>query len=62
MRVQIKKPNEKISLEEVKAFEKKYRVLLPQDYIDFLLEFNGGDVALTVEYKHPIYCFENEFY
>ncbi|RFB12693.1 SMI1/KNR4 family protein [Bacillus sp. HNG] len=34
--------NPKISLQDIKQFEQEYDVTLPQQYIAFLLEYNGG--------------------
>ncbi|MBU3104326.1 SMI1/KNR4 family protein [Clostridium gasigenes] len=36
------KENEKINMKEIEEFELKHDVKLPNDYIDFLLKFNGG--------------------
>lgn len=47
MKVLIDDPNEKIGLEDIKKFEKKFKLALPKDYIDFLLESNGGDVPVS---------------
>lgn len=33
-------------IQAIQAFEKKYNLQLPKDYVDFLLQFNGGDVVL----------------
>ena len=34
--------NQKISLQDIKQFEREYNVTLPKEYIDFLLKYNGG--------------------
>ena len=34
--------NLKISLQDIKQFEREYNVTLPIEYIDFLLKYNGG--------------------
>ncbi|MFS0765701.1 MULTISPECIES: SMI1/KNR4 family protein [Peribacillus] len=34
--------NPKISLQDIKQFEQEYDVTLPKQYVDFLLEYNGG--------------------
>jgi hypothetical protein len=34
--------NPKISLQDIKQFEHEYDVKLPKQYVDFLLEYNGG--------------------
>lgn len=34
--------NSKIYLQDIKQFEQEYDVTLPKQYIDFLLEYNGG--------------------
>lgn len=34
--------NPKISLQDIKQFEQEYEVTLPKQYVDFLLEYNGG--------------------
>ncbi|OJU08952.1 MAG: hypothetical protein BGN88_07690 [Clostridiales bacterium 43-6] len=33
-------------MEDIRLIEKKYDVKLPDDYINFLLDYNGGDVEL----------------
>lgn len=33
-------------MEDIRILEKKYNVKLPDDYIKFLLNFNGGDIEL----------------
>ena len=45
MKVLIYSPNEKINLEDIQKFEKKFKITLPKSYIDFLLESNGGFVG-----------------
>ncbi|MDA7026852.1 SMI1/KNR4 family protein [Bacillus sp. CLL-7-23] len=40
--------NEKVSLENIKTFEDDYNVTLPEEYKNFLLEYNGGDVNPNV--------------
>lgn len=44
MKVKISEPNEKISIEDIRDLENKYNISLHKDYIDFLLETNGGNV------------------
>jgi hypothetical protein len=44
----INSENEKISLENIKIFEEKYNVTLPEEFKRFLLEYNGGDVKPNV--------------
>lgn len=34
--------NEKITINEIREFEDKYVLKLPEQYIDFLLKYNGG--------------------
>ncbi|MBL3889825.1 SMI1/KNR4 family protein [Bacillus cereus] len=34
--------NLKVSLQDIKQFEQEYNVTLPKQYVDFLLEYNGG--------------------
>lgn len=34
--------NTSISLENIKQFEHEYNVMLPKQYVDFLLKYNGG--------------------
>lgn len=34
--------NPKISLQDIKKFEEEYDIELPKQYIQFLLEYNGG--------------------
>ncbi|MFE4243479.1 SMI1/KNR4 family protein [Peribacillus butanolivorans] len=34
--------NPKISLQDIKQFEQEYDVTLSKQYVDFLLEYNGG--------------------
>jgi hypothetical protein len=34
--------NTKISLQDIKQFEHEYNVILPKQYVDFLLKYNGG--------------------
>ncbi|MGE7184012.1 SMI1/KNR4 family protein [Peribacillus sp. NPDC006672] len=34
--------NPKISLQDIKQFEQEYDITLPKQYVDFLLEYNGG--------------------
>ncbi|KGX89727.1 hypothetical protein N781_16000 [Pontibacillus halophilus JSM 076056 = DSM 19796] len=34
--------NPKVSLQDIKQFEQEYEVTLPKQYVDFLLEYNGG--------------------
>ncbi|HDR3890005.1 TPA: SMI1/KNR4 family protein [Bacillus cereus] len=34
--------NPKVSLQDIKQFEQKCDVTLPKQYVDFLLEYNGG--------------------
>jgi hypothetical protein len=34
--------NPKISLPDIKQFEHEYNVILPKQYVDFLLKYNGG--------------------
>ncbi|MDH6373875.1 hypothetical protein M2444_005718 [Paenibacillus sp. PastF-3] len=34
--------NEKITINEIREFEGKYVLKLPEQYIDFLLKYNGG--------------------
>ncbi|MEK4077564.1 SMI1/KNR4 family protein [Paenibacillus sp. FSL R5-0486] len=40
--------NEKIKLKNIEEFEAKYDVVLPVQYRDFLLEYNGGNVKPNV--------------
>ncbi|UPK42414.1 SMI1/KNR4 family protein [Paenibacillus pabuli] len=40
--------NEKIKLKNIEEFEAKYAVVLPVQYRDFLLEYNGGNVKPNV--------------
>ena len=39
----------KADIKDIREFEIKYNMKLPEDYIDFLLRFNGGSVELTDE-------------
>lgn len=34
--------NPKISLQDIKQFEQEYDISLPKQYVEFLLEYNGG--------------------
>lgn len=34
--------NPKISLQDIKQFEQEYEITLPKQYVEFLLEYNGG--------------------
>jgi hypothetical protein len=34
--------NPKISLQDIKQFEQEYDIVLPKQYVEFLLEYNGG--------------------
>lgn len=34
--------NPKVSLQDIKQFEQDYDITLPNQYVDFLLEYNGG--------------------
>ncbi|AEN89344.1 hypothetical protein BMWSH_2462 [Priestia megaterium WSH-002] len=34
--------NPKVSLQDIKQFEQEYELTLPKQYVDFLLEYNGG--------------------
>ncbi|WP_255255306.1 SMI1/KNR4 family protein [Bacillus pseudomycoides] len=34
--------NPKVSLQDIKQFEQECDVTLPKQYVDFLLEYNGG--------------------
>jgi SMI1-KNR4 cell-wall len=34
--------NPKISLQDIKQFEQEYDIILPKQYVDFLLKYNGG--------------------
>jgi hypothetical protein len=34
--------NPKVSLQKIKQFEYEYNVMLPEQYVDFLLKYNGG--------------------
>jgi hypothetical protein len=43
MAVRILKPNEKVALKAIEAFEANIAKKLPNDYKMFLLEFNGGE-------------------
>jgi hypothetical protein len=47
MKVKISEPNEKITIEDIRDLENKYKIYLHQDYIDFLLETNGGNVDIN---------------
>ncbi|MFN4151256.1 MAG: SMI1/KNR4 family protein [Candidatus Sericytochromatia bacterium] len=47
MKVKISKPNEKISIEDIRYLENKYKISLHKDYIYFLLETNGGNVDIN---------------
>lgn len=40
--ISIKSPLEKISREEIQAFEKKVGLSFPKDYEEFLVKYNGG--------------------
>ncbi|MGS7052275.1 SMI1/KNR4 family protein, partial [Legionella pneumophila] len=40
--------NEKVKLKNIEEFEAKYHVVLPVQYRDFLLEYNGGNVKPNV--------------
>lgn len=42
MRLQINESNKKISLDEINKFQKRWKISLPSEYIDFMLESNGG--------------------
>ena len=39
--------NPPATLEEIQTFENKFNIKLPQDYQDFLLENNGGQIDLS---------------
>lgn len=34
--------NPKISLQDIKQFEQEYDIALPKQYVEFLIEYNGG--------------------
>ncbi|QLG39188.1 SMI1/KNR4 family protein [Paenibacillus sp. FSL W7-1088] len=38
----IDRGNEKITINDINEFEGKYDLKLPEQYVDFLLKFNGG--------------------
>ena len=48
------------SIENIRLLEKKYNVKLPNDYIEFLLRYNGGDVVLDDD--NDVYVGEQLFY
>ena len=48
--VEIERIHERLSKEDLNSFENKHNITLPQDYRDFLLEYNGG-YPLTGTYK-----------
>lgn len=43
--------NPKISLQDIKQFEQEYDVTLPNQYVDFLLEYNG-DILKNLTSKY----------
>ncbi|MFN4151869.1 MAG: SMI1/KNR4 family protein, partial [Candidatus Sericytochromatia bacterium] len=43
-----KKPNaEQLNQSDIDKLQKDFNVKLPQDYIDFLLKTNGGDIFIS---------------
>jgi hypothetical protein len=42
MKLIIEKPNPSLCMAEINNFEKKFKIKLPNDYNNFLLENNGG--------------------
>ena len=44
MKLEIEKSNKPIAIEDIRKFEKKFKLSLPKSYIDFMLENNGGRV------------------
>lgn len=43
MKIKILNKNEPLELKDIKKIEKKYKVKFPENYIKFLLKYNGGD-------------------
>jgi hypothetical protein len=41
--LKIIEPNKKISIEDINNFEKEFKIKIPDDYKEFLLEHNGGE-------------------
>lgn len=54
--LKIIEPNKKISIDEVNNFEKEFKINLPNDYKEFLLEYNGG-----LSENNMIFEFNNVF-
>ena len=55
MKPEIIDPHCEVLLEDIKSIEFKHNIKLPQDYIDFILENNGGDPdPYTFLYKGDI--------
>ncbi len=38
----IENPGKKLKFNDIKNLEKQFNVILPEDYIEFLLQYNGG--------------------
>ncbi|WP_375580439.1 SMI1/KNR4 family protein [Marivirga tractuosa] len=57
-------PDKKPTTSDIKTFEKKYGLQLPEDYIDYLLTHNGGspEACLFTKNKELGYLILNEFY
>lgn len=62
MKVKILNKNEPIELKDIKKIEKKYKVKFPEDYIKFLLKYNGGDTNDYIYFvnNRTYSCFEIE--
>lgn len=55
MQPEMKNFNTDLSLEDIKNFEKEHSLKLPNDYVEFILEFNGGNPwpdTFKYEYKN----------
>jgi hypothetical protein len=42
MNLNFSNSNKSTNIDEIKKFENKFQINLPKDYIEFLLQFNGG--------------------
>lgn len=42
MKLEIVKENKSISLNDIKKIESDFNISLPEDYVDFLITYNGG--------------------
>lgn len=43
MKIEIVEPNEKVSIEEINDLESRFDFKFPDDYKEFLLQYNGGE-------------------